>query len=261
MRLPSDYLKGRVAIVSGASRGIGRRVVVALAACGARVVAVSRTGLGVATNRRKPRGVVEVRGDITQLDTANAALAAALSAFGRIDIVVNNAGVARRGALVDTTPQAFAEVMAVNVTGPFFLSQAAARAMMEARRGGVIINVASVLGLVGAADMVAYTASKHALIGMTRALALELAPHDIRVQALALGFTAAGMNEGLLADPPRHTATKELIPMRRLAQVEEIATLVTLLCGSYASYMTGDVVVADGGLLAGVALPPKSTRG
>ena len=242
-------LHGKVALVTGARRGLGRAIAVALAEAGADVVglgpnAMPETAEAVAAAGRQ---FAEVRLDLGDAPEIEAAVAEASDRFGRLDILVNNAGIIRRADLLDYSEADWDAVMDVNVRSLFFLSQAAARHMIGGRMPGRIINVASLLAFQGGIRVPAYTAAKHAVAGLTRALANELAPHAITVNAIAPGYMATDNTEPLRNDPERSAQLLARIPLGRFGEPDEIATAVLFLAAPASAYVTGAIVSVDGG--------------
>jgi 2-deoxy-D-gluconate 3-dehydrogenase len=245
-------LTGRVALVTGARRGLGRAIAVALAEAGADVVGLGpnpmpETAEAVAATGRS---FAEVRLDLADGVEIEAAVAEATDRFGRLDILVNNAGIIRRADLLDFGEADWDAVMDVNVRSLFFLSQAAARHMIAGRMPGRIINVASLLSFQGGIRVPAYTASKHAVAGLTKALANELAPHAITVNAIAPGYMATDNTEPLRNDPERSAQLLARIPLGRFGEPDEIATAVLFLAAPASAYVTGAVISVDGGWMA-----------
>ncbi len=242
-------LHGKVALVTGARRGLGRAIAVALAEAGADVVglgpnAMPETAEAVAAAGRQ---FAEVRLDLGDAPEIEAAVAEASDRFGRLDILVNNAGIIRRADLLDYSEADWDAVMDVNVRSLFFLSQAAARHMIGGRMPGRIINVASLLAFQGGIRVPAYIAAKHAVAGLTRALANELAPHAITVNAIAPGYMATDNTEPLRNDPERSAQLLARIPLGRFGEPDEIATAVLFLAAPASAYVTGAIVSVDGG--------------
>jgi NAD(P)-dependent dehydrogenase (short-subunit alcohol dehydrogenase family) len=181
------------------------------------------------------------------LDVQDAAgVAAALDAAGPLDVLVNNAGIAATRSFLDQTPEDWDSVMAVNLRGAFLVAQAAARGMVAAQRGGAIVNVASILGLRVIAGVAGYTAAKAGLLQLTRQMAVELARHGIRVNALAPGYIASDINRDFFASEPGQAMVKR-IPQRRLGHPGDLDGALLLLASDAGRHMTGSVVTVDGG--------------
>ena len=237
-------LHSRVAIVTGAARGIGRGVARALAAEGASVVVADRDLPGAERVAEELDGAVAVRVDVSVEEDVRGLVDATLAAFGRIDVLVNNAGIASASPLGETTLDEWNRVLAVDLTGVFLCSRAVVPAMAE-QAAGAIVNVGSQLGLRGAPNLAAYCAAKAGVHGLTKALARELAPLGIRVNAVAPG----PVDTPILDDVDAATMAGILaeIPLGRIARVEEIAPVVVLLAGDAGTYFTGSVVNVSGG--------------
>jgi gluconate 5-dehydrogenase len=248
-------LDGRVAIVTGGSRGLGLEMAEGLGEAGARVVITGRRAqwLDPAADHLRGRGieVLPLAGDVADPDGADLVVARAIERFGRVDVLVNNAGISWGAPAVDMPTERWQQVLAVNATGPFLMARAVARPMI-AQGHGSIVNITSVAGLVGTSpavmDAVGYAASKGALIAMTRDLAVKWAPHGIRVNAIAPGFFRTRMSEGLL---DRHgTEVVSATPMGRIGREGELKGVAVFLASDASAYVTGQVLAVDGGLTA-----------
>ena len=240
----------RCAIVTGAGRGIGRAVAVRLAEDGldlvincahseeaARETAAMCEGSGAR--------VLVVRADVSDPDGAKKLFDETIKAFGRVDVLVNNAGITRDGLLLRMKPEDFDAVIATNLTGTFLCMKQAARYMLRAKYGR-IINMSSVVGLRGNAGQVNYAASKAGVIGMTKSAAKELAAKGITVNAVAPGMIETDMTRAM--PEAAHEAMKSGIPAGRIGRPEDVANAVAFLASEQASYITGQVLAADGGL-------------
>ena len=241
--------KGKIAVITGASRGIGRSIALALAAEGAKIVAVdldlTATEAVVAELRGQGAEAVAVVGNVTSADDAEKMIDAAVQAFGRVDILVNNAGITRDGLLMRMKEEDWDAVLTVNLKGAFLCTKAVSKVMTR-QRSGRIINIASVVGQMGNAGQANYCASKAGLIGLTKSNARELAKRNITVNAVAPGFIATAMTDAL---PEK--AREELvaqIPLERLGAPEDIANAVLFLAAERSGYITGQVIAVNGGM-------------
>ena len=247
-------LDGRIALVSGAGRGIGRSVALALAGAGAEVLLMARTRDEIeqaAAQIRESGGRARaVPCDVTDA----AALAQAFAAIAGLDVLVNSAGTNIPEPFVDVTEAHLDTLVDLNVKAAFRVAQAAARKMLEAadrkQRGGAIANITSQMGHVGAVNRTVYCMTKHAVEGLTKAMAIELAPHNIRVNAVAPTFIETPMTAPMFARPGFGEWVRERIPMGRLGQLEEVAAAVLFAVSPAASLMTGTSLVIDGGWTA-----------
>ena len=245
-------LKGRVALVTGAQQGIGRAIVLAFAHEGADVVVNylddPAAGERVAAEARKTgvRAAV-VQGDVSRVDHAQALIARAVQDLGGLDILVNNAGVYPRSPFLELSEREWDFVLDVNLKGSCFCAQAAARAMIAGGRRGAIINLSS-SSVRGQPRGVHYTASKGGVITMTRTMALELAPYGIRVNAIAPGTTDTAQPRGGNTEEEL-VAMARTIPLGRIAQPEDIASVAVFLAGDESRHMTGQTLHVNGGLL------------
>jgi len=242
-------LEDRVAIVTGAGRGIGAASAVALAECGADVVIVSRTSADLELVAKKieslGRRAVCVSGDLMNLDVVRSLADTAWSTFGRLDIVVNNAGGAIPLPFLDTTPEYLEEAFHFNVTAPHALNLAAVPFMLQGE-GGAIVNVSSVMGRVSGRGYAAYGTSKAALSHYTRLVAKDLAPR-IRVNAIAAGSTATSALDIVTSTPELKEMMEGLTPLKRIADPDEIAAAVVYLASPAGAFLTGKVLEIDGG--------------
>lgn len=243
-------LHGRVAVVTGSSRGIGRAIAKALAAQGAKVVVnyVSNAGAAqeVVEEIRAAGGeAITVQADVSRMEDAQRLIDAALEAFGRLDILVNNAGIARDNLLVRMSEEEWDAVLNTNLKGAFHAMKAAARPMMR-QRYGRIISISSVSGLAGNAGQANYSAAKAGIHGLTKAVARELASRNITVNAVAPGFVETDLTAGL----PEELKAKaiEYTLLGRMGKPEEIAAAVVFLASDEAGFITGQVLAVDGGL-------------
>jgi len=244
------FLSGRTALVTGASRGIGRATAVALATAGADVALAY--GSGIKEVERVSSEVREhgARAVVLAADLSDATAAAGLvertvTELGALDIVVNNAGIARDGLAVRLRDHDWADVIAVDLTAVFYICRAALRPMLR-KRFGRIVNVSSVSGVMGNAGQVNYSAAKAGLVGLTKSLAREVATRDITVNGVAPGFIETEMTASL-AEPARQAAVAA-VPMQRMGTAEEVAAAIAFLVSPGASYITGHVLHVDGGL-------------
>ena len=245
-------LSGKVALVTGGSRGLGREIAEGLAEAGATVTITARREqwLGPAQEELRAAGldVTAAACDVTDSAAVTTLVDGIVAREGRLDIVVNNAGISWGAPAEEMTPQDFRKVVDTNATGTFLVAQAAARHMLD-RGGGAIVNTASVAGLVGPPPdvirTVGYSASKGAVIAMTRALATEWARRGIRVNAIAPGFFPSRMSDAIIARNEEKMNAD--VPLGRLGREGEIKGVVLFLCSDAASYITGQVVVIDGG--------------
>jgi NAD(P)-dependent dehydrogenase (short-subunit alcohol dehydrogenase family) len=240
--------QGKVAIVTGAAGGVGSAVTRRLVDGGASVVASDLRSLGDAAD-----GVLEVRGDASQTETADRAVETALERFGRVDILVNNAGHIVYKTILDTSDEDWDRVMAVNVRSMFVHCRAVIP-VMQRNGGGAIVNVASISGLIGIPGLTAYTASKGAVVQLTRQLAVEWAAERIRVNAVAPGALDTPFLTDFVAaqDDPEGVAAaiQAQHPLGRWGTPEEIAHSIAFLASDAASFVTGAVLTADGGFTA-----------
>jgi NAD(P)-dependent dehydrogenase (short-subunit alcohol dehydrogenase family) len=254
MSLPEFSLEGQIAFVTGAGRGLGRAGALAFAGAGAHLVLVSRTK----SQLEETAALVEKLGRKALVATADtrsgaeveAAVRAAVDAFGRIDILFNNAGTNVRKNVVDMPDEDFHAIMDTNVKGAFLVARAVARQMVV-QRSGAIINMSSMSAVSAEPTKAVYAASKGAMALLTRGLALELAPYGIRVNAIAPGYMLTSLVKGGLdADPARKQRVLARIPLARLGEPEEIGGALVFLASDASRYITGASIAIDGGWTA-----------
>lgn len=246
-----QLLGDKVAIVTGASRGLGRAIAEDLAGNGAKVVVNYRGSEALA--HEVVAGIEQAGGiamawqaDVTNLDEAKGMVAATTQAYGQLDILVNNAGVTRDMVVMLMTEDDWDVVLETNLKSLFNCCKAALRPMIRRKQGGRIINISSVVGLAGQGGQTNYAASKAGIIGFTKSLAKEVGPRGITVNAVAPGYFPTDLT-AVLSDDILQKAL-DYIPLGRLGKIEEVAHLVTFLASDRAAYITGDVIRVDGGL-------------
>lgn len=242
------------ALVTGASQGIGAAIAIQLA----------QRGYDVAVSSTRPEKLADVISQVTNADgravpvaldvCSHSSIANAMkevvSAFGQLDLLVNNAGIPLKKPAVDITPAEWDRVIGTNLSGTFFMSQEMGRHLLAVRRPGCIINIASTHGLVGLPERAAYSIAKGAVIHMARVLAVEWAAHGIRVNAIVPGRVDTASRAGSLAEPGYRDMALNRVPLRRFATADEIAAAVCYVASPQASYVTGQALVLDGGLTA-----------
>lgn len=247
-------LDGRVAIVTGASRGLGRAMASALAEAGAEVALVARSKPDLEETARAVealgRRALVLPTDVSVFREVEAMADAVLGALGQIDILVNNSGIALVKPLIEMTPEEWARVVETNLTGTFNCCRVVGP-LMVARRRGKVINVASVLGAQGLPGYSAYSASKGGIIALTKALAVEWARYHVQVNAIAPGWFLTPMNAQAFADEKIRDRLLRDVPARRAGEPEELGPLVIYLASGASDFMTGEIVVIDGGQMAG----------
>ena len=250
-RTPSFRLDGRRALVTGAGRGIGLAAAAALSEAGAHVTLVARTPEEIeqaAVAIRASGGLAETLVlDVTDLD----GVARSIAAAAPFDVLVNNAGTNRPAHVLDVRVEDYDAVMAVNVRAAFFVAQAVAQRLVAAGRGGSIINISSQMGHVGGPQRSVYCASKWALEGMTKAMALELGPHRIRVNTIGPTFIETPLARGFLAEPAFRDYVLGKIKLGRVGQVEDLMGAILFLASDASALMTGAAMVIDGGWTIG----------
>ena len=247
-------LDGKVAIVTGGNTGIGKAIVLALAGRGARVVIdwVAHPDAEEVLERQLAAlgdRAIGVRADVSRIDELERLIAAAVAAFGRLDVMVNNAGIETRTSVLDTTEAQYEKVLAINLKSAFFGTQLAARRMIAQGGGGRIVNVTSVHEDWPMPGNTAYCVSKGGMRMLTRTAGVELAPHGILVVGVGPGAVETPINASTEADPAKLATLNAAIPLGRMAKPEEIGSVVAFLAGDGARYVTATTIFADGGLM------------
>ena len=249
-------LKGKVAIITGARRGMGRSHAITLAKAEAKVVVadISLEDCEIVVDEiKKMKGeAMAVKCDVTKKEEVDNMVKAAVKKWGKVDILVNNAGICQFKPFLELTEEEWDRTIDINLKGYFLCAQAAAKEMVK-QKSGIIVNIASIaMGQVGVGfpTLVHYSASKGGIVAMTETLALELAPYNIRVNAISPGAIETPMIDPLKADPKTMEGTLARIPLHRVGKPEEVSNLVLFLASGTSSYMTGSTVVIDGGWLA-----------
>ena len=247
---PSFRLDGKRALVTGGGRGIGLAAASALAQAGAHVTVAARTGTEVAAAAEAIRAGGDAADalvlDVTDVD----AVRATISRAQPFDILVNNAGTNRPAPFIDVKIEDFDFIVGLNVRAAFFVAQAVARKMIEAKRAGSIINISSQMGHVGAARRTVYCASKHAVEGFTKAMAIELAPHRIRVNTLGPTFLETPMTRPFFENKEFRAEVISKIKLGRLGQLDDLTGAIVFLASDASTLMTGSALVIDGGWTA-----------
>lgn len=252
MILDQFKLTGKTAIVTGASRGLGQAIAVGLAEAGADVALVASGSTDETAKRIRALGrkACSIQANLLDQNVIPRIIETTVKELGAIDILVNNAGIIRRAPLLEFTETDWDEVIQVNQKSLFFLSQAAAKQMVSQARGGKIVNIASMLSFQGGIRVPSYTASKSAVMGLTRILANELAPHGINVNAIAPGYMATDNTAALRADAKRNAEILARIPAGRWGAPDDLQGAVVFLASAAANYMQGYTIAVDGGWLA-----------
>lgn len=248
-----DYkLDGKNAIVTGSARGLGQAMAVGLAEAGADIALVDIIDMSEtkAQIEKLGRKCTEIKADLSKKESVDVIIKQTVEQLGGIDILFNNAGIIRRSPITEFNEKDWDDVMNINIRTLFFLSQAAAKIMIEQGKGGNIVNTASLLSFQGGILVPSYTASKSAVMGLTRLLANELAPHKINVNAIAPGYMATDNTKALRENPERNQAILERIPIGRWGKPEDLKGVAVFLASTASDYMTGYTVAVDGGWLS-----------
>jgi NAD(P)-dependent dehydrogenase (short-subunit alcohol dehydrogenase family) len=251
--METNSLRERVALITGASRGLGKAIALALGRAGVRLALVSRDVDALTATNVEARGLgaeVEIfRTDVADEEQVRHLERDVLSRFGRVDILINNAGINVRKAVVDFTLEEWNRVLSTNLTSAFLMCRSFVP-QMKGRGYGRIINMTSIMSHISLPERAAYSASKAGLLGFTRALALELAPEGVTVVAISPGPFATEMNTALMNDPEKSAQFLSRIPLGRWGNVHEIGALTLFLCSQDAAFITGTDIVIDGGWCA-----------
>jgi glucose 1-dehydrogenase len=252
----SEPLKGKVAVVTGGNSGIGKSAVLALAQQGANVV-IDYISDEQATEDLERQIIalgdqaIGVKADVSNIDDVHKLIDQAVKTFGKIDVMVNNAGIETRTSVLETTEAQYEKVMDVNLKSAFFGTQIAAKQMIAQGNGGRIVNMTSVHEDWPMPNNTAYCLSKGGMRMLTRTAGVELAPHNILVIGIGPGAVATPINVSTMQDPVKMEKLESAIPLGRMAKPEEIASLVAFLAGDGASYVTGTTIFVDGGIMQG----------
>lgn len=244
-------LQGKVALVTGANTGIGQAMALALAEAGADIALAGRSepSQTMAAIKAMGRRVAKITADLSNTEPVERIVAETLASLGKLDVLINNAGVIKRDDLLNFSESDWDVVMDTNLKSLFFLSQAAARYMVT-QGSGKIVNIASLLTFQGGIRVPSYTAAKSGVGGVTRAMANELAPAGVQVNAIAPGYISTNNTAALRADESRNRQILERIPAGRWGRPEDIAGTAVFLSSSASDYVTGQVIPVDGGWLA-----------
>jgi len=243
-------LKGKVAIVTGASRGIGKGIAIELAKAGACVVINYKSNDEAAEKtleeiRELGAYAIKIKGDVSDYEFSNGMIKTTIEKLGKIDILINNAGISKVGLFMDSSPAEWDNILNVNLRGTINCSHSVVKEMIK-QKSGIIINISSMWGDVGASCEVIYSTSKGAINSFTKALAKELAPSNIRVNAIAPGVIDTEMNAWLSTEDRKSLASE--IPMMKFGEVRDVGMLVTFLASENSKYITGQVITIDGGM-------------
>ena len=247
---PSFHLAGKRALITGASSGIGRACAVALAEYGAAVTLAARRADQLEETAAHLRGLGQTA-DVLVMDVGDVETTKdAVARHGPFDILINSAGTARHSKAIDTAPEDFDAVMNVNLRGAYFLSQAVAKGLIAAGRPGSLINISSQMGHVGGTDRAVYCASKFAVEGFTKAMAIELGAHNIRINTICPTFILTELTQPTFEDPDKRAWVLDKIKLGRVGKVEDIMGAAVYLASDAAALVTGTAVMIDGGWTA-----------
>lgn len=247
------HLKDKVVLVTGGSRGIGRAIASEFLAEGAKVFIAAHEQQEVETALQEMGKLGKVAGcvvDVSDISQIKEMMEKAVADFGQIDILINNAGIATQASILEVTPEVWDKTLAINLRGYVFCSQEVAKQMKTKNLNGAIVNIASIAGAIGFIGSSAYCAAKHAVIGLTKTMSLDLAP-NIRVNAIGPGIIETAMTKDILSNETQKQFFMNKAPLKRVGQPEEIAKVAVFLASDAASFMTGTTVFVDGGWLAG----------
>jgi len=252
MMLDKFNLKGKVAIVTGSSTGLGQGMIIGLAEVGADITGVDYVDAKETKERVEKIGrkFLEIKANLLTTEPIEDIINQTVKEYGRVDILINNAGIIRREDAVDFTEKDWDDVMSINAKTLFFFSQAVARQFIKQKTGGKIINVASMLSFQGGIRVPSYTASKSAVMGLTRALANEWVKYNININAIAPGYMATNNTRALREDKVRSKAILDRIPAGRWGLPEDVAGAAVFLASEASSYINGYTIAVDGGWLA-----------
>jgi 2-deoxy-D-gluconate 3-dehydrogenase len=252
MILDQFKLDGKVAIITGSSRGLGQAMAVGLAEAGAEIALVDVLDMSDSKEQIEKLGrkCISIPADLSKKDCVDEIVSDTIRQLGGIDILFNNAGIIRRAPFTEFTEKDWDDVISINLSSVFFLSQAVAKVMIEQGRGGKIINTASLLSFQGGILVPSYTASKSGVMGLTRLMACELAKYKINVNAIAPGYMATENTRALREDQQRNDAILARIPAERWGNPEDLKGIAVFLASAASDYMNGFTVAVDGGWLA-----------
>ncbi|MCC8027600.1 MAG: SDR family oxidoreductase [Clostridium sp.] len=250
MVLDKFRLDGQIAVVTGASRGMGQAIAVALAEAGADIAAVSRHPNAELeeTVNKLGRRYLHIAADLTQREQTKNVIPKAAAELGRVDILINNAGIIRRSAAIDYSEKDWDDTIEIDLNSAFILSQAAAKYMME-RKYGKIISVASVLGFQGGMNVIAYSTAKHGIVGLTKALSNDWAKYGINVNAIAPSYIETDLTSALQKDKTRYESIRNRTPVGRWGKPEDLEGAALFLASPASDFVNGITLPVDGGWL------------